>query len=102
MPEEKIIKKIDELAATVARGFGEMATKSDIDELAQMTARGFEETATKADLRKLEENVNQKIDALDLRLSAYVSNTQESIEGLRRWVGELDQKVRKLETGREK
>ncbi len=84
MAEEKILKEIEKLAQMTARGFEEVATKKDLERF-----------STKEDLNRLE----QKVDALDLRLSAYVSDTQERMEGLRRWVGELDQKIKNIEIG---
>lgn len=86
MAEEKILKEIDKLAGMVARGFEETATKKELEQL-----------ATKEELREVEKNLSRRIDDLDTHLSAYVSDTQEHIEGLRRWVGEMDQRLKKIE-----
>jgi hypothetical protein len=62
------------------------ATKADIEKLAAMIARGFNDTATKADIRDL----NHRIEGLDMKVSAYASRWSEDFAKLHEWVTEIN------------
>ncbi|MEW6408252.1 MAG: hypothetical protein AB1465_06210 [Patescibacteria group bacterium] len=49
-----------------------------LDNLAAMVARGFEETATKTDLKKLEEKIEGRMDGLEKRMG----NLENKVDAL--------------------
>lgn len=56
--------RFDELASAMRGGFTEQ--RKDFGELAAMVARGFSETATKADIAEVREELSHKVDKADL------------------------------------
>ena len=83
---------IEDLAVMVKKGFdeirSEMGTKKDLNEL---------RVELKCDIKELGEQLNHRMEGVELKISSYASSWEREHSQLHDWVTELDKRVNKLE-----
>lgn len=68
-----------------------------IEDLARMVKLGFDETVTKREFYEFKNEINSRVDGLDMHLSSYATQWHEDFSNLRNWTGEIDDRVKFIE-----